>query len=364
MDNKSKRITKKFQNFTETLKNISCFLSFCYLSLSQMFTLLPQHAAKQKIGQLEAVKLNLEDSMVCVEDQKESRATNKNVERQLNDMEEETSKLADSHRGSRHQWRAHEWLPYKAQAYFAHGLGEEPVQRCYKKEFAKSLSRSGCTLAMCWSGNRFTERRWRWSRGFQWPAAERGMVPEMWDKPLWEIVWPYLDQIKTKTRHDRSLVGRIGHFAHGAAQSGAGRSATDSMHCRLWWKDNFPQFGVFRNCGGSGKRNTTTGWSMSLSWCRGFFCHPSKRKRKLDWILQRALWRARLHEQWKLCCVNFDMGANPHQCRLISTTFFSPWIYCNISFEKILSAFSLFPSIFKKKISRFTLFFWKCFPWS
>ena len=55
-------------------------------------------------------------------------------------------------------------------------------------------------------GNRFTEKRWRWSRGFQWPAAERGMVPEMWDKPLWESVWPYLDlwdsvRLRTTSTH-------------------------------------------------------------------------------------------------------------------------------------------------------------------
>ena len=33
------------------------------------------------------------------------------------------------------------------------------VQRYYKKDFAKSLSRGGCTLAMFRSGNRFTEKR-------------------------------------------------------------------------------------------------------------------------------------------------------------------------------------------------------------
>ena len=46
-------------------------------------------------------------------------------------------------------------------------------------------------------------------------------------------------------------------------------------------------------------------------------------KKKLGWILERALWRARLHVQWKLCCVNFDLSVNPDQCRHISTTFFS-----------------------------------------
>ena len=53
-------------------------------------------ARKKSWGQLEAVKQNLEDSMVSVEDKKEGRAKNKNfVERQLNDMQEKTSKLED-----------------------------------------------------------------------------------------------------------------------------------------------------------------------------------------------------------------------------------------------------------------------------
>ena len=55
------------------------------------------------------------------------------------------------------------------------GLGEEPVQRYFKKEFAKSLARGGCTLAMFWNRNRLSERWWR-SRGFQWPAAEKAQA--------------------------------------------------------------------------------------------------------------------------------------------------------------------------------------------
>ena len=56
------------------------------------------------------------------------------------------------------------------------GLGEEQVQRYFKKEFAKSLARGGCTLAMFWNRNRLSERRWRRSRGFQWPAAEKAQA--------------------------------------------------------------------------------------------------------------------------------------------------------------------------------------------
>ena len=53
--------------------------------------------------------------MVCVEDPRKI-VLEKMRKRQLNDLEEETSKLADSHGGSHHQWRAHERLQYNAQA--------------------------------------------------------------------------------------------------------------------------------------------------------------------------------------------------------------------------------------------------------
>ena len=66
-----------------------------------------------------------------------------------------------SHRRSRQLRRAHEGPPWKAQACVQQGLGEEPIQRYSKKEFAKSLGRGGCTLALFWNGTRFTEKGWR-----------------------------------------------------------------------------------------------------------------------------------------------------------------------------------------------------------
>ena len=154
------------------------------------------------------------------------------------------------------------------------------------------------------------------------------------------------------------------NFTNGAAQSGAGRSATDSMHCRLWWKDNFPQFGVFRNCGGSEKRNTTTGWAMSLSWCRGFFVTLQKEKESL---IESS--REPCEEPDCTCsekCVVWTSTWEQTPINVVSSPPRSFLLYFVVTslFEKILSAFSLFPSIFKKKISCFTLLFWKCFPWS
>ena len=61
--------------------------------------------------------------MVCVEDPRKIVPRKKMRKRQLNDLEEETSKLADSHRGSRHQWRAHERLQYNAQTVCPTRLG-------------------------------------------------------------------------------------------------------------------------------------------------------------------------------------------------------------------------------------------------
>ena len=68
---------------------------------------------------------------------------------------------------------------------------------------------------------------------------------------------------KIRTRQDRSLRNRVVQFTSGAAQGGARtcRWATDSVHCRLWWKDKFPQKRVFRNCGSSEKRSAATRWS-------------------------------------------------------------------------------------------------------
>ena len=50
------------------------------------------------------------------------------------------------------------------------------------------------------------------------------------------------------------------------------------------------------------------------------------------------------------------MGANPDQCRLISTTFFSPYILCNIFSETLLCLKNIFFSIVYFSTQRNTLF--------
>ena len=77
------------------------------------------------------------------------------VEKQLNGLEEETSKLEDRVTAAlviceMHMSNNHEKLKLMSSKTWAKNL---------RKEIAKSLGRSGCTLAMFRSGNRFTERR-------------------------------------------------------------------------------------------------------------------------------------------------------------------------------------------------------------
>ena len=79
MDTKSKRIKKKFPNSTKTFKKTPHVFSPYVFSLCLPSFLNTWQKVTGKIGQLEAVKLNLKDSMVCVEDQKKDRAKNKNL---------------------------------------------------------------------------------------------------------------------------------------------------------------------------------------------------------------------------------------------------------------------------------------------
>ena len=74
---------------------------------------------------------------------------------------------------------------------------------------------------------------------------------------------------------------------------------------------------------------------MSLSWCIGFVppFKNKKKNRKLDLVSEKALWRARFHVQWELCCVNFVSSPLPsflfsvlkHLFR--KDSFFSPCSY-------------------------------------
>ena len=83
----------------------------------------------------------------------------KNVERQLNDLEEETSKLADRHRGSRHLRRAHEWTTIQGSSLNPTRLGRRTNPKIPEETICCSLVRGGCTHAMFWNENSFTEMK-------------------------------------------------------------------------------------------------------------------------------------------------------------------------------------------------------------
>ena len=124
-----------------------------------MFTLLPQHVAKKSWkhwatwgGEAEPRRFD----GLCRRSKEEYRARKKFVEKQLNGFEEETNKLADRVTAAlviceEHMSNYHTLLELMSSKTWAKNS---------RKEIAKSLGRSGCTLEMFWSGNRFTERRW------------------------------------------------------------------------------------------------------------------------------------------------------------------------------------------------------------
>ena len=120
---------------------------------------------------------------------------------------------------------------------------------------------------MFWNGNWFTSRRWR-VRGKEMMKCGIDGRARIKKRTRKEAKW------KQRTRRDRSVVSRVGHFAHGPAH----RGVRDLIYCRVWCHDMFSEFRVFRNSGRwSAKCSTTMVWSMSLSWCIGFF-PPKKEK--------------------------------------------------------------------------------------
>ena len=103
-----------------------------------MLTLFPQHVAKRYCKDWaawggEAALRGLNG--LCRRSKEDRARKTQFVGSQLNDLEEETRKLADRVTAVLVKMRrAHEWLPYMVQAYVQQGLGEEPVQRYQRKE--------------------------------------------------------------------------------------------------------------------------------------------------------------------------------------------------------------------------------------
>ena len=104
--------------------------------------------------------------------------------------------------------KSHEWLPYKAQASNQQGLGEEPIQRYQRKEFAVHWSEVDAPM-QCFGmflDSLKADEVWM-KRGIDGRAR-------MEKRTRREAKW------KLRTRQDRSLRSRVDQFAKGAAQGG------------------------------------------------------------------------------------------------------------------------------------------------
>ena len=194
-------------------------------------------------GQREAEKLNLEDSTVCVEDQR------KIVEKQLHD-----AALVNY---EEHMRDHHDRLKLMSNRAWAKNQSNDTERRNLPNDWV----RTRCTLAMFWSGTRFG------SGGARMEKRTRK-----------EAEW------KLRTRRDPSLASRVVHFAHGAAQRCAEKLSWwyrfSSLPCVM--QRQVSQSRVFRKCGSSAKCRKSKGWSMSLSWCIGFSPPLFKKKGSLS----------------------------------------------------------------------------------
>ena len=189
---------------------------FFFLSLSLfivtlfMFTLPPQHVAKSYWKDLATCGGEAEPrgfNGLCRRSKEDRARKTKIGGKQLNDLEEETSKLADGVTAALVIDEEHmSDCPYKAQAYIRQCLGEEPIQRYWREEFSKSLGRGGCTFGI--EIDSF-ERRW----GVDWEEMMKCGIDgraRMEKRTRRDAKW------KLRTRQDRSLRNRLVQYTYGA----------------------------------------------------------------------------------------------------------------------------------------------------
>ena len=296
------------------------------------------------IGQLEAVKLNLEDSMVCVEDQKKIvQKTPKIGERQLHDMEEKTNKLADRVTAALVIYEEHMSDYHTRLILILHmAWAKNQSNDSKRKNLPNHCARPGCTLAMSWNGNRFTERRWVGGKEMMKSGIDgRARIKKRTRK---EAKW------KQRTRRDRSVMSRVGHFAHGPAHV---------QKKKLLWCRRFNTLPCVMPRHVLWIQSVQKHWKMicKMQYNDGVVNVPVV----MHWLLPTKKKKGKPESLRKLCeepdcmCV----GANPDQIRLISTTFFSPLLsfFCNTSSEKNpFPLFHFFPP-FPKKILLLMFYF-------
>ena len=132
----------------------------------------------------------------------------------------------------------------------------------------------------------------------------------MWDKPLWETVWPYLDQwdsVRLRTTSTHWNVSKK-YGVHGERRHGEGRL----LFCKMRKTDRVVDVPVVMH------------WLFSQ--------HSNQEKRSLSPSESSLKNQTACSVRNVLC--ELPHGRKPHQNRLFSTTFF----FCNI-FSFLLSTF-------------------------
>ena len=209
---------------------------------------------------------------------------------------------------------------------------ERRVQQSLGEEF-KERSCHTCTKFR--SGNRLTERRWvvGWKEMMKCGIDGRARMEKRSRK---EANW------KQRTRRHRSLVSRVGHFAYSAAQRCAEncRGATDSVPCRVWC--NNKSFNLERPETVEVLQNAINRKGGRCSCRDAFaFAHHSKQAKKS--LSPSESSEKRLHVQYEMCCVDFDMGVNPDQCLLFNKSPLWILIFFEFSETEQISTLHCFP---------------------
>ena len=226
-------------------------------------------------------------------------------------MEEKTSKLEDRVTAALVIHEEHMSDCHAKLKRISHMAWAKNQSNDTKKKFAKSLGRRGCTLAMFWNVFGITERRW---------AVEK--KDEVWDDGR-EHGW--------RNGHEKKQ------------NENYGRDETV-----VWWSELVILHTVLLK---DVQKTVVVQQTQYIAVCHGktnsFNLECSE---TVEDDLQNAVQR------WS--------GQCPCRDALISTTFVSPSIYCNIFLNKILSTFFTFSLHIWKKSHVLLFSFENVFPWS
>ena len=219
-----------------------------------------------------------------------------------NDLEEETSKLEDSHRGSRHQWRAHERLQYNAQALCPTRLGRRTNPTILKErnlpndwsEGDAPLQSFGVKQDSLKEYDGVVNTKW-WSVGMieehgGWNGHEK-KPNENYGRDKTVIWWVELVILHMLLLNDVQKIVMVPQI-HYIAVCDATTNSPKLQEC----------LDTADMCSKSME------WSMFLSWCRSSFS-PFKTKKKLSASLYFVLFIVLLFQKmthWENCGTLFS----------------------------------------------------------